>query len=144
MAFCRKCGNELTEGAVFCGKCGARDELPVQKQVITIRQEPARRSARPGLGQGIASLILNIFGIAYAAIFLMITVKELAGYGYIDFFAIIVMAFIAFALSVAGTILASVARKKGNRSNATKASLLLGIIGIGLFIVLFFIFAIYA
>ena len=47
------------------------------------------------------------------------------------------------ALSIAGIVLGCAARSKGSRSKVTKASLVLGIISICLFIVLLLIFAIY-
>ena len=36
--FCQKCGNELVEGAAFCGKCGA--SLRAQPDVNVVAQQP--------------------------------------------------------------------------------------------------------
>lgn len=42
MAFCQKCGFELSEGVAFCGKCGAQQGSPSTKNVermITIERK---------------------------------------------------------------------------------------------------------
>lgn len=34
MAFCKNCGNALKDGAKFCGKCGAKVEIPVEEAPV--------------------------------------------------------------------------------------------------------------
>lgn len=49
MNYCPKCGNELEEGAVFCGRCGAKTGVDHKKSGVAG-------------GLGVVALVLSIFG----------------------------------------------------------------------------------
>ena len=46
MPFCKNCGNEITQDAKFCPKCGAPVSL---EQTVQASQEPSATAAAPGL-----------------------------------------------------------------------------------------------
>lgn len=76
MAFCEKCGNQLTTGTAFCPKCGARvgspePQSPVAARVVT--QSPATPAtpappSAPAGGCGKALLIVGIVILLCAAL----------------------------------------------------------------------------
>lgn len=45
MAFCKKCGSVLLEGATFCGKCGTRIDEPLKKLCPNCKTELAPNMA---------------------------------------------------------------------------------------------------
>lgn len=65
VAYCKNCGNEIEEGALFCAKCGQRiDTVQAQSSVTN--------SANQTQNRGNKNLLLIIIGIA--AVFLIVTV----------------------------------------------------------------------
>jgi hypothetical protein len=61
--FCQYCGEEISDNAVFCGKCGR----PLGPDVFTINSNPMQSAARqPGQKRGlsISSMILGLIGLA--------------------------------------------------------------------------------
>ena len=85
MAFCTKCGKELTEGAAFCVGCGAPvgNTAPVSA-APQVSEEDLAREEREFLDDthrllrwemkawNIASKVFIIMGIAYAALFMLL------------------------------------------------------------------------
>jgi len=55
--FCTKCGNELSQGAIFCGSCGANvggDATPGTDSVAVTTHHPlpCARTQRPSYARG--------------------------------------------------------------------------------------------
>lgn len=61
MAFCRQCGTEIPNEAVFCNNCGA----PVNSVQPLVYVKPKV----PGRGFGISSMVLGIIGLVYSFMF---------------------------------------------------------------------------
>jgi uncharacterized membrane protein len=71
MAFCPKCGNQISEGATFCGSCGS----PVAGATATPASAPPG-SSPPAVGSAmssnVAGLLCYILGFITGIIFLVI------------------------------------------------------------------------
>ena len=68
MAFCAKCGAALTEGAPFCGSCGAPSEAAAPGAPA-----PAAAAATPGaMASNVAGLLAYVLGFITGIIFLIL------------------------------------------------------------------------
>ena len=70
MKYCTKCGNELADEAVFCGKCGASfTNQPVQQQPFQPSITPMNTKVdKAGVGFIILSILIPIAGIILWAV----------------------------------------------------------------------------
>ncbi len=79
--YCNKCGNQIPDNSAVCPYCGSPVEgqtvaqnvygaqqgyVPQPQQPVGYPQTPPPTGQVPGKGQGIASLVLGIIGIALA------------------------------------------------------------------------------
>jgi uncharacterized membrane protein len=64
MAYCSKCGGEVQTGAAFCPKCGQAQTGGAVAQ--------SSQSAKPGLDENVAGLLCYVLGWVTGIIFLLI------------------------------------------------------------------------
>ncbi len=75
MKICNKCGNTVTDDAMFCDKCGGNAfsfagvyNQPVQDANVFVNREGQQQvMPRTSKAKSIVSLVLSIFGLVYSA-----------------------------------------------------------------------------
>jgi uncharacterized membrane protein len=73
MAYCPKCGAEVTGGAAFCAKCGAAQPSTTSTAPVTPAGDPAPAGGiETGMQENIAGLLSYVFGWVTGIIFFLI------------------------------------------------------------------------
>lgn len=137
MSYCRICGAEMPEDAMFCMKCGTKVVQSVdscqQPQPVyqPIPQQPANtlqpENKKSGLGFAISSMVLGIIGLIYGFIFFFIYVS-------VPFGATAFMFMMIFGgVSLLALIFSIIARKRGRKNGFSKTGMITGIIGISFY-----------
>lgn len=140
MPYCRQCGEKIADDARFCLTCGANQA--VQPTIVYVQQPKKPRT--PGLGLGIAGMILGIIGLAAGAaltFLLLVTLDWSVFSGYYYYYshdtemvsAVLAMSCIYGQLSIASLILTLVSRKRGYVRGASSAGLTMSLIGLLLY-----------
>ena len=135
MAFCTKCGFNLTEGTNFCPNCGKNTNIsasynapPQYVQVV--------RPKIPGRGFGIAYMVLGIIGLFYSFIFMIMSFSVLVIVVDGEFMPTGMGAFLAVytamfsALSILAWTFSVLSSKRGYVNGISKSGLVMGIIGV--------------
>ena len=131
--FCSNCGNELTEGADVCLKCG------------TFLNKPQERKTSPGKGLAIAGMVLGI--VACFWVFIALLSLERATYmlDYYDFYYAaerigysIGLTLFSLAPSIVGLCL-SISSIKKQKRGMNVAGVILNTIALALSVIIFII-----
>ncbi len=120
MAFCRNCGTQMVDGAVFCIKCGTADIAAMPCQSI----EP-QQPKKPGLGYGISSMAVGIIGLFYSFVVMLICISEST----YDPFSVIVPLVILGGMPLVAVILSALSMKCGRNNGFSRTGLITGLIG---------------
>lgn len=149
MTFCSSCGSRLEDHAAVCLSCGAQRVATTQPPLYP---QPVYyiRPKVPGRGFGITSMVLGIVGLAYGLylLFASALIEEIVSistptylYGsYSSAFntGMIIGLIIAYlmysSLSIMAVCFAIPARKRGYDNNISKSGLVMGAIGIALYV----------
>lgn len=144
MAFCQRCGTQLSPDTVFCPGCGApaqqNQQPPVQSYPQSYQpqyQQPmvVVRTPVPGRGFGITSMVLGIIGLVYGFL-LMCSLDNFRDFSdYEDMFSSFIPVIIVYSsLSIMAVIFGSCAKNRGYINGISKSGLIMGWIGIGCYI----------
>lgn len=107
MAFCPNCGTQNADSAQFCEKCGT--QLVAQQPVNNQQQnQPTNQPMVPGKGFAITSLVCGI----------------------VSFFCF------AIILGILAIVFGSVAKSKGYKGGMATAGIVLGIVGMALYVLM--------
>ncbi len=134
MAFCSRCGTQLNDGAVFCSACGA------QQGQTEIRTVYVTKPKVRGRGFGISAMVLGIIGLVYSFAFIS-SVSSIMGFadflGYEGYIigSLLVAAIIYSSMSILGVVFGCTARKRGYRNGISMSGLVMGIIGLILYMI---------
>jgi len=132
--FCSKCGNQIVEGASFCHICSNPVGQQLQTQIIYI-QTPKPKI--PGRGLGISGMVLGIIGLVYAVSMLSSAIDFAQSlYSALDAWEDgIAGAILVFSvLSILAVSLAGAGRVKGYKTGVSMSGLVMGIIGVILYL----------
>jgi uncharacterized membrane protein len=72
MAFCAKCGAQLTEGSGFCGACGTATAGQSVTTTGAAAQPAQAGSASTGMTNNVAGLLCYVFGFITGIVFLVL------------------------------------------------------------------------
>ncbi len=61
--FCKNCGNEVENGAKFCGVCGAAVTTAPAPEAPAASQPTAKKSTKSYLAAGLLGIFLGAFGV---------------------------------------------------------------------------------
>ncbi len=162
---CQNCGATVNDGTMFCQNCGAQVSAPQQP----VYQQPAYQQPAyqqpaygakvkvPGKGFGISALVLGIVGLVYSFIALAAanTLSELGNlanglsygaYSSSGMDSAVVGEFISGILvwavmSLLATVFGFVSRKRGYVNGVSMSGLVMGIIGLAVYLISIFIAA---
>lgn len=149
MTFCSSCGAPMEETSAFCLQCGAQRIASTQPQQPPVYVQPPYgqpmypqpvyyvKPKVPGRGFGISAMVLGIVGLFYG--FYMF-IASIAVTGFDE--AGIAVAFVTLlysSLSILAVSFAYVAKKRGYVNNVCRSGEIMGIIGLCLWGLSFFI-----
>ena len=130
MAFCSHCGKQLEDGALFCSGCGARQG---QAEVRTVY---LTKPKVPGRGFGISSMVLSIIGLVYSWVFVssvgsFLFVEYTNDMWYYDLWtSLLTMAVVYSSLPILGVVFGCVSKKRGYKNGISTSGLVMGVIGL--------------
>lgn len=111
MAFCKKCGAQLEDGAKFCPKCGATQEQAAP-QVAPVAAAPVAEQG-PWKVFAILGLVFSIVGLVFFWV-----------------------SFGGFWFSAAGLVFAILGKKSVSKKGMATAALVLSIVGLALGVIM--------
>lgn len=154
MAFCGNCGATQPDNLAFCSNCGAPMQQPMynqpQQPMYNQPQQPMYnqpvvygKPKIPGRGFGISSMVLGIIGLVYSLSALANGVEyadssdlSKAFMSAVDFDAGLIIAIVLFAsMSVMALAFGSAAKGRGYRTGVATAGVVLGVIGLIIYII---------
>lgn len=131
MAFCGKCGNQLSENQSFCPRCGhASQATPSNHMTRTAYDQRYIRAKVPGRGFGITGMVLGILAVAYCLGVLALGIVALtdpfphSGFQRMAF----VPALIYGSLGVMAILFAAAGQKRGYVNGISKSGVIMGTI----------------
>ena len=158
MTFCSSCGAQMEDTSAFCLQCGAQRVASTQPPLYP---QPVYyvKPRIPGRGFGITSMVLGIIGLAYGLYLLIVSVviEEVVSistptylYGtdasaFTSAFntgmiiGLVISYLLYSSLSIMAVCFAIPARKRGYDNNISKSGLVMGAIGIALYVLCIFI-----
>lgn len=136
--FCPKCGTQLSENSIFCSSCGAQ----LNQQQSEPHQPVYAKPKVPGLGLGIASMILGIIGLFPSFMYLCFAIyinifTNILGKSEItasDVLVFMLCFFFCSIFSILSFLFGLVSNRKGYKGGMCMAGIITG--GIGLFLCL--------
>ena len=153
--FCTKCGAQNAEGTQFCANCGAalaaEQAAPTQYTTAYQQQQVVYVQPKiPGRGFGISSLVLGIIGLVYSFSFMAMAIayREESRVRN-DFYdainrsnpgdeelkiAVITMAIVFASMSIMAVAFSIASKSRGYGAGTKTAGLILGIIGLMLYL----------
>lgn len=133
MSFCRNCGAEINNDVAFCGRCGT----PVNATQPVVLMRPKT----PGRGFGISSMVLGIIGLVYS-VYILISAFEFAetldGLYYSDDYIVesfIPIILVFSVLSILSLCFTPAAFKRGYKNGVSTSGLVMGAIGLALYVI---------
>lgn len=138
MSYCTNCGNALPTGANVCPTCGTPKTTGHSVQYVQYVKPKV-----PGKGFGITSMVLGIVGMFYsvylffAIMVLMNTLQYVGSRYYASMFSatFTVMLMIFSSLSIMALAFGCASRKRGYINGISSSGVIMGTIGLILFII---------